>query len=71
VISTVLMFGWLAVTSGIAAVYRPAREGRKVAYLTVVSFVFLVIALSSVLWHGTQHGGRSAAARPPARGDCA
>jgi hypothetical protein len=51
------MFGWLLVTSGIGVVYRPAREGRKMAYLTLVSFVFLVIALSSVLWHGTQHGG--------------
>jgi ABC-type transport system involved in cytochrome c biogenesis permease subunit len=57
VVSTLSMFGWLLVTSGIGGVYRPAREGRKVAYLTLASFVFLVIALSSVLCHGTQHGG--------------
>jgi ABC-type uncharacterized transport system permease subunit len=69
VISTLAMFGWLVVTSGISAVYRPAGEGRKMAYLTLVSFVFLVIALASVLWRGTQHGGRSTIARPSVRGD--
>jgi ABC-type uncharacterized transport system permease subunit len=57
VVSTLLMFAWLLVASGVGVVYRPARAGRKIAYLTLVSFVFLVIALSSVLWNGTQHGG--------------
>jgi len=57
VLSTFVMLGWLLVSSGIAVFYRPVREGRRVAYLTLVGFVFLVIALSSVLWNGTQHGG--------------
>lgn len=43
----------------IGAAYRPVRKGRKVAYLTVVSFVFLVIALWSVLGNVTRHLGGS------------
>ncbi len=58
VLSSLLMFGWLLLSSGIGVVYRPVRKGRKVAYLTVVSFVFLVIALWSVLGNVTQHLGR-------------
>ena len=57
VVSTLAMFCWLWITIGVGAVYRPAREGRKMAYLTLVSFVFLVIALASVLWSGSRHGG--------------
>ncbi|RMG04218.1 MAG: hypothetical protein D6741_01305, partial [Planctomycetota bacterium] len=45
--------------------YRPAREGRKVAYLTLVSFVFLVLALGTVLSRVTQHGGRRNDSAPP------
>lgn len=59
VLSTLLMFGWLLVSSLIGWVYRPAREGRKVAYLTVVSLVFLIVALAVVLFNDTQHGGVS------------
>ncbi len=66
VVSTLSMFVWLAVAIGLGVVYRPAREGRKVAYLTLVSFVFLVLALSSVLWRGTQHGGVRSDAAPSA-----
>ena len=57
ILSTVAMFGWLVVSSGLSLVYRPAREGRRVAYLTVVSFIFLAIALTFVLFRDTQHGG--------------
>jgi hypothetical protein len=32
------------------ACYKPAREGRKVAYLTVASFVFLGLVLYFVLF---------------------
>ena len=34
------MFGWLLLHVIIGAFYRPIRQGRKVAYLTLVSFVF-------------------------------
>jgi len=72
VISTLLMFGWLLLSSGVGMAYRPTREGRKVAYLTLVSFVFLVIALWSVLSNGTRHLGRpSQAAAPDKRGTAA
>ena len=32
--------------------YRPAREGRKVAYLVVTSFLFLMLELAIVWWAG-------------------
>ena len=57
VFSTTVMFAWLLVAVVLGALYRPAREGRKVAYLTIVSFVFLVIAL--VVFLGRQHSGGS------------
>lgn len=63
VVSTIAMFGWLVLSSLIGLWYRPAREGRRVAYLTVVSFLFLVIALSVSLFVDTQHGGSSAKLR--------
>ncbi len=56
VLSTTLMFAWLLVASGITLVYRPARIGHKVAYLTLASFVFLMIALGVGLLLETQHG---------------
>jgi ABC-type uncharacterized transport system permease subunit len=60
VVSTVLMFGWLLLSSVIGLIYRPAREGHKVAYLTVVSFLFLILALGIGLFVNTRHGGSPA-----------
>jgi ABC-type uncharacterized transport system permease subunit len=60
VLSTLGMFLWLAIASGIVIFYRPARVGRKVAYLTLVSFIFLLVALAVGLSGRTQHGGRVA-----------
>ncbi|MGQ9574298.1 MAG: cytochrome c biogenesis protein CcsA [Thermoguttaceae bacterium] len=57
VLSTLGMFGWLLISTSVGIVYRPAREGRRVAYFTLVSFVFLVIVLAMVLSGLTQHGG--------------
>ena len=50
------MFGWLLLHVVIGAFYRPIRQGRKVAYLTLVSFLFLVIALVG-MFVTTKHGG--------------
>jgi ABC-type uncharacterized transport system permease subunit len=51
---TLAMFGWLLLHVIIGAFYRPIRQGRKVAYLTLVSFLFLVIALVLfVMTHGS------------------
>ncbi len=56
VLSTTIMLAWLVLSAGLGALYKPARHGRKVAYLTVVSFVFLVVALSIGFFVDTQHG---------------
>lgn len=75
VLITVGMFAWLAGCRLAGWAYRPAREGRKVAYLTLVSFVFLVLALAIGLLLETRHSGQRlvrplfqgrAAASPPA-----
>ena len=48
---------WLVVTVALGVWYRPTRAGRKVAYLTLVSFVLLLVALGVMLLADTQHGG--------------
>jgi ABC-type uncharacterized transport system permease subunit len=58
VVSTWLMFLWLLAAALLGAVYRPARQGRQVAYLTVASFVFLVIVLVAGLLSNSRHWGR-------------
>lgn len=60
IVSTVGMFVWLAGCRLAGWTYRPAREGRKVAYLTLVSFVFLVLALAVGLLLETRHSGQRA-----------
>jgi ABC-type uncharacterized transport system permease subunit len=54
--STALMFCWLLAAVVFSAVYRPARTGRKVAYLTVASFGFLALALGVQLLLPSEHG---------------
>ncbi len=56
VFGTVTMFVWLVISTGASFFYRPTREGRKVAYLTVLSFIFLVVVLGLGLLLGTRHG---------------
>lgn len=55
--SSALMFAWLVTAAVFNVVYRPSRRGRKVAYLTVVSFGFLVVALVMFLLVDSGHGG--------------
>jgi ABC-type uncharacterized transport system permease subunit len=57
VLSTWVMFGWLVASVGIGLLYKPAREGHRVALLTILSFVLLVVALALVLFGNTRHGG--------------
>ena len=45
---------WLAIAMLFESLYKPAREGRKVAYITLASFVFLGLVLCLVLLG--QHG---------------
>ena len=44
--SSGLLLLWLAAAMLFNAVYRPSRQGRKVAYLTLVSAVFLLLVLA-------------------------
>ena len=53
--SSGLLLLWLIAASLFGAVYRPARQGRKVAYLTVASMIFLLMALGVVLLAPSQH----------------
>ncbi len=50
VLSSGVLFVWLVAMTIFEAVYRPAREGSKVAYLTLGSFVFMGLALYFVLF---------------------
>lgn len=56
VLSSAVMLGWLMLAEAFHLIYRPARQGRKVAYLTISSFLFLVIVLSMLLFVDPQHG---------------
>jgi hypothetical protein len=53
--TSAVLFLWLAAASVFNFVYKPARQGRKVAYLTVASFLFLGFALGVVLFGTTEH----------------
>ena len=67
VLSTLLLLFWLLTAVLASALYRPARQGRKVAYLTLVSFVFLALVLAAGLllnsrhWERKGEGGRGKA----------
>lgn len=50
VLSSGVLFAWLVAATLFEFFYKPARQGRKVAYLTLASFVFLAMALSFVLF---------------------
>jgi hypothetical protein len=67
VLSSTVTVVWLVVAVVFAVVYKPARQGRKVAYLTLVSFVFLVVSLAVALFVDSQHGnsGKSLVGQAP------
>lgn len=56
IITTLVMFFWLAGCIGLSWVYRPVREGRKVAFMTLMTAVFLVVALVLFVGGKTTHG---------------
>jgi ABC-type uncharacterized transport system permease subunit len=67
IVSTLIMFVWLLAAVIVSIVYKPARQGRKVVYLTLISFVFLVAALAVGLFLNTQHGKTRAGDRSDAQ----
>lgn len=54
--SSAILLLWLIVACLFNGLYKPARMGRKVAYLTVASFVFLVFVLGIILFGPSTHG---------------
>lgn len=56
VVSSAAMLAWLVAAEVFRLVYPAAREGRKVAYLTLASFVFLIITLASLTLFESGHG---------------
>jgi ABC-type uncharacterized transport system permease subunit len=60
VISLAAMLAWLVAAEAFRLIYPAARQGRKVAYLTLASFVFLVIALASFTLLDNVHGPKNA-----------
>jgi hypothetical protein len=52
VLSSGVLFAWLAAITVFESFYKPARQGPKVAYLTLASFVFLGLALYFVFFGG-------------------
>lgn len=62
-----ILFVWLVVVWVFESLYKPARQGRKVAYLTLASFVFLALVLGMVLLGPSRHASpQSGALAPPA-----
>ena len=57
--SSAILFLWLLAVSIFNYCYQPARQGRKVAYLVIASFVFLALELGIVWYvgHGTAGTG--------------
>lgn len=60
VLSSGVLFLWLVVVTVFESFYKPARQGQKIAYLTLAHFVFMALALYFVLF------GSHASAPPPA-----
>lgn len=65
VLSSSFLFLWLIFAIVFESLYKPARAGHKVAYITLVSFVCLGVVLGLVLWG--QHGLSEAARDPSSR----
>ncbi len=50
--SSAVLFLWLLATTVFSVVYKPARQGKKIAWLVTVSFLFLLVELMIVLQFG-------------------
>jgi hypothetical protein len=59
--SSAVLFGWLLAASLFSLFYKPARQGRKVAYLVLASFLFLILELGIVWMAGHASGERESA----------
>jgi len=59
--SSCVVLIWLITAAGFVTFYRPARQGKKVAYLTVASFLFLVASVAVRVVLPSQHAPVKAA----------
>ena len=66
VVSSLALLGWLVAVAGFNVLYKPARTGRKTAYLTLASFVILVLALGISLLGESGHAGSAPSSDVPA-----
>ncbi|MCI0360441.1 MAG: cytochrome c biogenesis protein CcsA [Planctomycetaceae bacterium] len=55
VLSSAALLVWLIAATIFEWVYKPAQQGRKVAYLTVASFIFLACVMAILVVGGSQH----------------
>ena len=55
VVTSSVLLVWLLAATVFESLYKPAQQGRKVAYLTVASFVFLALVMAILLAGGSQH----------------
>jgi ABC-type uncharacterized transport system permease subunit len=65
VITSGILVAWLLAATIFELVYKPAQQGRKVAYLTVANFVFLAIVLVMLATGKSQHAPKDPS-KPPA-----
>ncbi len=68
VISSGVLVAWLLAATIFEWTYKPAQQGRKVAYLTVANFVFLAIVLTMLATGASQHAPKKEPAGAPAIG---
>lgn len=54
VILSLVLLIWLVLATAVEFFYRPARQGRKIVYLTLASFGFLILAIYGIL--SSEHG---------------
>lgn len=67
IVSSAVLLVWLLAATIFEWRYKPAQEGRKVAYLTVASFVFLALVMAMLVLGDTEHAlPRTEAAGRPA-----
>jgi hypothetical protein len=58
VISSAILLVWLLAATVFEWLYKPAQQGRKVAYLTVASFLFLALVMAMLVVGGSEHAKR-------------
>lgn len=66
VILSLVLLVWLLSATAVEFFYRPARQGRKIVYLTLASFGFLVLAMYGIL--SSEHGRGTAESTMQAAG---